>query len=56
MSNSAPAVKFNAAFMSGAVSGIPLEAPLPRASDGPVLPDLYFLFYRTASVALSGYV
>ena len=38
MSNSAPAVKFNAAFMSGAVSGIPLEAPLPRASDGPGLP------------------
>ena len=30
--------------MSGVVSGIPLEAPLPRASAGPVLPDLYFLF------------
>ena len=38
MSNSASAVKFNAAFMSGAVPGIPLEAPLPRASDGPGLP------------------
>ena len=30
--------------MSGVVFGIPLGAPLPRASAGPVLPDLYFLF------------
>ena len=30
--------------MSGVVSGIPREAPLPRASADPVLPDLYFFF------------
>lgn len=30
----------NAAFMSGVVSGIPREAPLPRASADLVLPDL----------------
>ena len=30
--------------MSGVVSGIPREAPLPRASADLVLPDLYFLF------------
>lgn len=42
--------------MSDVAFGIPLEVLLTRASEGPVLPDLYFLFYRTASVALSGYV
>ena len=37
--------------MSGVVYGIPREAPLPKASADLVLPDLYFLFYRTASAA-----
>ena len=42
--------------MSDVVFGIPPEVLLTRASEGPVLPDLYFLFYRTASAAPSGYV
>ena len=49
--NPAPPLKFNAAFMSGVVSGIPREAPLPRASADLVLPDLYFLFRHNTSAA-----
>ena len=41
--------------MSGVVSGIPREAPLPRASAGLVLPDLYFLFRHNTSAVLWGY-
>ena len=37
--------------MSDVVFGIPPEVLLTRASEGSVLPDLYFLFYRTASAA-----
>ena len=42
--------KFNAAFMSGVVSDIPREVPLPRASADLVLPGLYFLFVTSRSV------
>ena len=37
--------------MSGVVSDIPREVPLPRASADPVLPDLYFLFRHNTSAA-----
>ena len=37
--------------MSDVVFGIPPEVLLTRASESSVLPDLYFLFYRTASAA-----
>ena len=48
-------VKFYAALMSGVVSGIPLESPLPRASIDPVLADLYFLFRHNILATLCGY-
>ena len=37
--------------MSGVVSDIPREVPLPRASADLVLPDLYFLFRHNTSAA-----
>lgn len=39
-------------FMSGVVSCIRLEVLMTRASNHPILQDLYFLAYHSASAAV----